>query len=122
MKLIVLCENDKGSDQHVRPRSLISAFVIRSLKCLIDELNTCNKSIVELVSVAEYVGLDFTRSHFVILNSFDNGELTLSIRETPQRVVWQTVKTQMKCSIMLHYCLLRLRSSSDKRLHYFLKL
>ena len=58
MKLIVLCENDKGPDQHVRPRSLISAFVIRSLKCLIDELNTRNKSIVELVSVAEYIELD----------------------------------------------------------------
>ena len=29
--------------------------------------------------------------------------LTLCIRETPKRVLLQTVKTQMKCSIMLHF-------------------
>ena len=28
--------------------------------------------------------------------------LTLCIRETPKHVLLQTVKTQMKCSIMLH--------------------
>ena len=27
---------------------------------------------------------------------------TLCILETPKRVVWQTVKTQMKCRIMCH--------------------
>ena len=29
--------------------------------------------------------------------------LTLCIRETPKRVLFQTVNTQMKCSIMLHF-------------------
>ena len=29
--------------------------------------------------------------------------LTLWIRETPKRVLWQTVKTKMKCSIVLHF-------------------
>ena len=29
--------------------------------------------------------------------------LTLCIRETPNQVLLQTVKTQMKCSIMLHF-------------------
>ena len=29
--------------------------------------------------------------------------LALCILETPKRVLWQTVKTQMKCSIMLHF-------------------
>ena len=29
--------------------------------------------------------------------------LTLCILETPKRVLWQAVKTQMKCSIMLHF-------------------
>ena len=29
--------------------------------------------------------------------------LTLCILETPKRVLLQTVKTQMKCSIMLHF-------------------
>ena len=29
--------------------------------------------------------------------------LTLCIRETPKRVFLQAVKTQMKCSIMLHF-------------------
>ena len=29
--------------------------------------------------------------------------LTLCIRETPKRVLLQTVKTQMKCSKMLHF-------------------
>ena len=30
------------------------------------------------------------------------GPLTLCIQETPKRVLLQTVKAQMKCSIMLH--------------------
>ena len=29
--------------------------------------------------------------------------ITLSIMETPKQILWQTVKTQMKCSIMLHF-------------------
>ena len=29
--------------------------------------------------------------------------LTLCILKTPNQVVWQTVKTQMKCSIMRHF-------------------
>ena len=29
--------------------------------------------------------------------------LTLCKLETPKLVLWQTVKTQMKCSIMLHF-------------------
>ena len=29
--------------------------------------------------------------------------LTLCMLEPPKRILWQTVKTQMKCSIMLHF-------------------
>ena len=50
------------------------------------------------------------RAFYSILHgqpNFEPGEynesLTLFIRETPKRIFfWQTMKTQMKCSIMLH--------------------
>ena len=65
--------------------------------------------------------------------------LTLCKLETPKRVLWQTVKTQMKRSIMLHFtsedpdetqhnaafhqdlhckCLLRLKQSSGTEIHH----
>ena len=49
--------------------------------------------------------------------------LTLCIRETPKRVLLQTVKTQIKCSIMLHFiwvytvCQGKIRTL-DKRLQF----
>ena len=52
--------------------------------------------------------------------------LTLCIRETPKRVLLQTVKTQMKCSIMLHFIRVYTvckgkKRFSDKRIHFFFK-
>ena len=48
--------------------------------------------------------------------------LTLCMLETPKRVLWQTVKTQMKCSIMHNaafhqglHCLLRLKMTIRDR-------
>ena len=46
--------------------------------------------------------------------------LTLCIWETPKRVLLQTVKTHMKCSIMPHfirvYTFVKVKKSSDKRI------
>ena len=58
--------NNKGVDQPVHPRSLISAFVIRLLGSKIIQLAASELSIFKLVSVAEQDGL------------------TLAIRETPK--------------------------------------
>ena len=48
--------------------------------------------------------------------------LTLCISEPPKRVLLQTVKTQMKCSIMWHiirfYIVCKDKKSSDKRIQY----
>ena len=52
--------------------------------------------------------------------SFSESKFTLCILETHENIPWQTVKTQMKCSIMQHnaafhqglHCLLRLRQFS----------
>ena len=49
--------NNKGADQPARPRSLISAFVIRLLKSIIPRLATSEISLFHLVSVAEETGL-----------------------------------------------------------------
>ena len=49
------------------------------------------------------------------------GKLTLCILEPLKRVLWQTVKTQMKCSIMQHqglHCLLRLKQNSGTEIHH----
>ena len=43
--------------------------------------------------------------------------LTLCIQETPKRIVLQTVKTQMKCSIMLHF--IRVYSVKVKKKNIF---
>ena len=44
--------------------------------------------------------------------------LTICIPETPKRVLWLTVKTQMKCRIML----LKLKQSSEKEFNFSQKL
>ena len=41
-----LCANNKGADQTAYPRSLISAFVIRSLEIILPKLDTCNVSVI----------------------------------------------------------------------------
>ena len=49
---------------------------------------------------------------------------TLSILETPKRILWQTVKTQKKCSIAFHqglHCLLRFKQPSGTDIHYNLE-
>ena len=48
--------------------------------------------------------------------------LNIPILETPKRVLLQTVKSQMKCSIMLHfiqvYTVCKVKRSSDKRIQF----
>ena len=53
-------ENNKGADQPAHPHSLIRAFVIRLLECIISRLAT--SEIFEVVSVAEQAGLNLTLS------------------------------------------------------------
>ena len=57
--------NNKGADQTAHPRSLISAFVIRSLERIIYRLATSEISIFYLVSLAEQDGLNHTLSETV---------------------------------------------------------
>ena len=50
--------------------------------------------------------------------------LTLCIRETPKQVLLHTVKTQMKCSIMLHFIRVYTvykgkEGSLDERIQFF---
>ena len=54
--------NHKGADQPAHQRSLISAFVIRSLDSVMNSLAKSNFSKFLLVSVAEQVWLSFTCS------------------------------------------------------------
>ena len=54
--------NNKGADQPVHPRSLISTFVIRLLESTISRLAMSEISIFELVSVHEQADLNFTFS------------------------------------------------------------
>ena len=49
--------NNKGTEQPVHPRRLISAFVIHFLKSIISKLASSEISIFYLVSVAEQAGL-----------------------------------------------------------------
>ena len=51
--LILLHAKNKGADQAAHMRSLVSAFVIRSLERRITQLATCKISPFYLVSVAE---------------------------------------------------------------------
>ena len=57
--------NNKGPDQPVHPRSLISAFVIRLLKSVTSRLAFSEISNFELVSVADYFRRLYT---FKVLN------------------------------------------------------
>ena len=41
--------------------------------------------------------------YFQVGSQLQNPELSLCIQKTPKRVALQTAKTQMKCSIMLHF-------------------
>ena len=54
--------NSKGADQPAHPRSLISAFVIPLLKCIISTPATSEISIFWLVTVAEQTGLKLALS------------------------------------------------------------
>ena len=54
--------NNKGADQPAHPRSLISAFVVRSLDSIISLVSRSEISRFQLVSVAEQAGLNVTRS------------------------------------------------------------
>ena len=54
--------NNKGADQPAHPRSLISAFVVRSLDNIISLVSRSEISRFSLVSVAEQAGLNVTRS------------------------------------------------------------
>ena len=57
--------SNKGADQTAHPRSLISAFVIRSLERIIYRLVTSEISIFYPVSLAEQAGLNLTLSETV---------------------------------------------------------
>ena len=57
-----VCTNNKGADQPVHPRRLISAFVIPFLERIISKLATSKSSIFLLVSIAEQSGLNLTLS------------------------------------------------------------
>ena len=54
--------NNKGADQPVHPRSLISAFVVRCLDSFISLVSISEFSSLKLVSVAELAGLSLTWS------------------------------------------------------------
>ena len=54
--------NNKGTDQTAHLRSLISAFVVRSLESITTKLATSKILIFQLVSVAEQAGLGKTWS------------------------------------------------------------
>ena len=54
--------NNKGADQPVHPRRLISVFVIRFLESTISKLTTSEISIFQLVPVAEETGLNLALS------------------------------------------------------------
>ena len=62
--------NNKGVDQPARPRSLISAFVIRLLKSIISKLATNEIAIFLKASVAEETGLyqDLSETHRHVLS------------------------------------------------------
>ena len=57
--------SNEGADQTARMRSLISAFVIRSLERIIYRLAASENSIFYLVSLAEQDGLNLTLSEAV---------------------------------------------------------
>ena len=54
--------NNKGADQPVHPRSLISAFVVRCLDSVMSLVSVIKISSLMLVSVAELTGLSLTCS------------------------------------------------------------
>ena len=54
--------NNKGADQPVHPRSVISAFVVRCLDSIIPLVSTSEISSLYLASVAEQAGLSLPRS------------------------------------------------------------
>ena len=54
--------NNKGADQPAHSRSLISAFVVRSLDSIISLVSRSEISRFELVSVAEQAGLNLNWS------------------------------------------------------------
>ena len=56
----LLHANINGEDQPVHPRSLISAFDIRYVECIVVKLAPSKFSIFLLVAVTEQVGLSLT--------------------------------------------------------------
>ena len=56
----ILHANNKGADQPVHPRSLISVFVICLLESKLSKLASCIILIFHLVSVSEQIGLSLT--------------------------------------------------------------
>ena len=98
--------NNTGADQPVHPRSLISAFVIRSLKSTICKLATGESLIFYLVSVAEQTGLKlalletpktefvvsrpmsfqhFFTYHYIVIKIFNNSFYTLCVCQHQRR-------------------------------------
>ena len=56
-KPVMTYANNKGADQPVHPRSVISAFVVRCLDSIIPLVSTSEISSLYLASVAEQAGL-----------------------------------------------------------------
>ena len=61
--LLLLYVNNKGADQPVHLRSLVSTFVIRSQYSTLRNHATCNISIMLIFSVVEQAGLSLTWSY-----------------------------------------------------------
>ena len=66
--------NHKGADQHVHPRSLISAFVVRCLDSVMSLVSVTKISRLMLASVAEQASLSLTEDTF----SHDEAQIKMS--------------------------------------------
>ena len=74
--LTLLNTNNKGADQTAYLRSLVSAFVIRSLDIMIAEAAVCQNSIFKLVAVAEQAKLSLNLSETLTAGFLASGPIS----------------------------------------------
>ena len=76
--------NNKGADQPARPRSLISAFVVRCLDSVMSLVSVTKISSLMLASVAEQASLNLTWSE-TPEDTFSHDEAQMLLSYLPNR-------------------------------------
>ena len=100
----------------------MSSYVICIVFCtflLLQTFNVCSH--IQVDSIPSSLGLNLHNCACCESERLQVTRSTLCSRETPTQVILQTVKTQMKCTMMLHFISQDEKDLQTKEYHIFLK-